>query len=302
MYQFYPYFTNDGSTGLYSLEVDDIYHSTYGALTEAYEKFLLPSHLNYLLKNKSEIKLLDICFGIGYNSKTFINEIIKFYYNEPIYTDNIKCNYKIDTNNKLFKIFIHAIDTDENLTCLSPFFITNKKNIKNNNLNFSQEKISKMLSKNIKIKYKLKKETELIFYELMKEYVSADTLKILDYPKYKKFFKTQLKAIFKHYIYKKGINSLRFDFIAFLHNIYYKYISISHKKALKCLKNIDFNFKLDINDARSSIKNDTSMYDLIFLDAFTPVKCPCLWTLDFFKELYNHLHDDGMILTYSNSA
>ena len=40
----------------------------------------------------------------------------------------------------------------------------------------------------------------------------------------------------------------------------------------------------------------------MFLDAFTPTKCPCLWTVDFLRLLYSHLEDGGMILTYSNSA
>lgn len=52
MYELYPYFTNDGSVGLFSPEADDIYHSTYGALTEAYEKFIIPLDLkNFLEKN-----------------------------------------------------------------------------------------------------------------------------------------------------------------------------------------------------------------------------------------------------------
>ena len=130
MYELYPYFTNDGSVGLFSPDADDIYHSTYGALTEAYEKFILPSNLNSFLKNNNEIKILDICFGIGYNSKSFLNYILDCLYNETIYTDKIKYSDKIDTNNKKFKIYIHAIDTDKNLACLSPLFISNKKNIK----------------------------------------------------------------------------------------------------------------------------------------------------------------------------
>lgn len=71
MYQLYPYYTNDGSVGLFSPDADDIYHSTYGALTEAYEKFILPANLDFYFKNYEEVKLLDICFGIGYNSKSF---------------------------------------------------------------------------------------------------------------------------------------------------------------------------------------------------------------------------------------
>ena len=76
MYKLYPYFTNDGSVGLFSPTDNDIYHSTYGALTEAYEKFVLPADIETYLSNKSEIKVLDICYGIGYNSKSFINYIL----------------------------------------------------------------------------------------------------------------------------------------------------------------------------------------------------------------------------------
>ena len=135
MYELYPYFTNDGSVGLFSPEADDIYHSTYGALTEAYEKFIFPAELDKFLKKNKKIKVLDICFGIGYNSKSLLNKFLEITYNETIGSDNIKCNEKIDTNNIKPKIYIKAIDTDKNLACLSPFFITGKKNIKNNNFN-----------------------------------------------------------------------------------------------------------------------------------------------------------------------
>ena len=64
----------------------------------------------------------------------------------------------------------------------------------------------------------------------------------------------------------------------------------------------DLNFDLICDDARTIIKNDTNFYDLIFLDAFTPSKCPCLWSYEFFRLLYEHLNDNGMILTYSTSA
>ena len=45
MTDFHPYFTHDGSVGLYSSQFNDIYHSATGALTEAYEKFILPANL-----------------------------------------------------------------------------------------------------------------------------------------------------------------------------------------------------------------------------------------------------------------
>ena len=79
MYELHAYFTNDGSIGLFSPEANDIYHSTYGALTEAYEKFILPSEFEKFFQKNSEIKILDICFGIGYNSKSFINNLLIFF-------------------------------------------------------------------------------------------------------------------------------------------------------------------------------------------------------------------------------
>ena len=118
MYELYPYFTNDGSVGLFSPEADDIYHSTYGALSEAYEKFILPANFDDYFKNNNEIKILDICFGIGYNTKSFLNYFFEKISNkenthiETIYTDNNSslnlgtnhdnnaiCNDKLYTNN-----------------------------------------------------------------------------------------------------------------------------------------------------------------------------------------------------------
>ena len=302
MYELYPYFTNDGSVGLFSPSADDIYHSTYGALTEAYEKFILPSNINNFLKNNSEIKILDICFGIGYNSKSFLNYFLDFLYNETIGTDKIKSIDKIDTYNKKFKIYIHALDNDKNLAYLSPFFISNNKKIKNNELSFNQEKIKRMLSNKVIQKYKLKEEVNILLLKRILDQIDEETIQILNNKKYNQFFDRNIINLFKFL----GTNECKYTLIrrlnTFLHNIYYKYISKGYKKALKALKFIDFDFNLEIDDARQSLQRDNILYNYVFLDAFTPTKCPCLWTVDFLRLLYSHLEDGGMILTYSNSA
>ena len=61
-----------------------MYHSKFGALTEAWEKFILPSGID---KNfNSEIKVLDVCYGIGYNTKA----LMSFFINKnKIYKKNI---------------------------------------------------------------------------------------------------------------------------------------------------------------------------------------------------------------------
>lgn len=100
------YFTNDGSVGLYSKDDKDVYHSVFGAMTEAYDKFILPLNLKQLLENKSELKILDICYGIGYNSKCFLNYYLENFSQKKIknvskFTEHI---YTIDTDNIFAKV------------------------------------------------------------------------------------------------------------------------------------------------------------------------------------------------------
>jgi tRNA U34 5-methylaminomethyl-2-thiouridine-forming methyltransferase MnmC len=57
----------DGTKTLYSKEFDEPYHSTKdGALHESLEKHVKPSFA--LKKTKDKIRILDICFGLGYNT------------------------------------------------------------------------------------------------------------------------------------------------------------------------------------------------------------------------------------------
>ncbi len=57
----------DGTNTLYSKEFDEPYHSTKdGALHESLEKHVKPSFS--LKKEKQQLTILDICFGLGYNT------------------------------------------------------------------------------------------------------------------------------------------------------------------------------------------------------------------------------------------
>ena len=58
--------TEDGTITLYSKEFAESYHSTFdGALHETMQKHVIPAFSFH--KNRDEIKILDICFGLGYN-------------------------------------------------------------------------------------------------------------------------------------------------------------------------------------------------------------------------------------------
>lgn len=338
MYDFHPYFTNDGSTGLYSPEFNDIYHSASGALTEACEKFIKPSHIDYLLNNYQQIKVLDICYGIGYNTKSLLNYIFekydqKFgcptdYYaqihtdktknilstsNDSIYTDNHKeqSNTNIGTvytHNKPAGIFINAIDNDENLFCLSPFIKTGEKDFAKHNLNIPCDKIHKYLTDSSPAD--CMKINNLVNYVILDNIVkqfpqifaNKEINSILSDKNLDCFFENDIRGIYRSLNNQDIHISLLRRLNSFLHNIYYRHVSNGYKRRLKGSILNDFILDFKCGDARKIISRDSDKYHLIFLDAFTPSKCPCLWSLEFFKLLFEHMEPDGMLLTYSSSA
>jgi len=348
MYDLYPYFTNDGSVGLFSPTDDDIYHSTYGALTESWQKFIIPSHLKEYLETHHEVKILDICYGIGYNTKTalqvFVDNFLKNEKNikninikksknsgpltnsiEAIYTDNIssECSsdFSVLQNEICSNILIDAVDIDKTLINLSPFI----KNSVNNNYFFNKyilkkylkadetknkllqiKKMAKPKLKPLQKKFRIMNEIPMIILaKLFGNNLGLSDpilMSILNSKKYTPFF-SKFMLNFARFSLNRGYNyNKKSKKCAFLHNIYYRYVSKSYKIAKKVLFNtkIDLNFHVD--DARRFIQSTNNTYNFIFLDAFTPAKCPVLWSLDFFNELYAKLHEDGIILTYSSSA
>lgn len=368
MYELYPYFTNDGTVGLFSPVDDDIYHSTYGALTESWQKFIQPSLLEEYLKNNNSVKILDICYGIGYNTKTalqvFVNNLnndknfnkfceknskinlTRSPNNAAIDSDNInsknsdtkfienevsQANYQNnnplgnaaidsdnisdDSNKDVYKeILIDAVDTDKILINLSPF-ITNGLNSKvfpqnlplNKHLSQSvKDKLQQIQKiKNSKVNlppenYKLKNEVPIILLNKLiendSEFLNDKILQtILNQKKYSPYFSKYMVNLGGKYDIIKNKSS-------YLHNIYYQHISNSYKNSQKILKNNKIDINFHSTDARSFIRSTLNRYNFIFLDAFTPAKCPSLWSFEFFSELYSRLENDGMFLTYSNSA
>ncbi len=59
--------TADGSETFYNDEVGDVYHTKSGAVEEAFLKYAEPARIAELAKS-GNVRILDICFGLGYNS------------------------------------------------------------------------------------------------------------------------------------------------------------------------------------------------------------------------------------------
>lgn len=196
--------TEDGSYTLTSGSRDEndpeTLHSTFGARTEAFKKFAIPSKLREKSESSNYLRILDICSGIGYNASAVLD-----YLNDS------------DT-----EIEIDMVESSLE-TLATTLFIPN----------------------------------------------------ICESHGY-------VKKTIESYLMDKGY--LRYN---------------------KVLSDIPSNIKLNIHvmDARTYVKNIMNVeYDAVFLDPFSPSKCPELYTVDFFNKLKELLTPTALILTYTASS
>ena len=72
---FTPQATGDGSYTFYSEEFQEAFHSSFGAKQEAEVRYIKPCGIKELASSRSTIRLLDICYGLGYNSAAALEAI-----------------------------------------------------------------------------------------------------------------------------------------------------------------------------------------------------------------------------------
>ncbi|MCC5636729.1 hypothetical protein LC593_12825 [Nostoc sp. CHAB 5844] len=71
---FVPQATADGSFTFFSQEFSESFHSHFGAKQESYFKFVEPTQLGEAAL-KPFVRLLDICYGLGYNTAAALQKI-----------------------------------------------------------------------------------------------------------------------------------------------------------------------------------------------------------------------------------
>ncbi len=242
-------FTDDNSVGLYSKKTEDIFHSKTGALKESYDKFISPC--SNLIQSSNKLNILDICYGIGYNTKAIL--------------------YKYPEK----QFYIDALEYSRDFVKLSPFIFDaiNDDELKSFILAQINPKIDEIIS----------------------------IIKVIDARCNIQFFSDFLSQ-FKGCLLSRGyINNLQMSERAFLHNIYYSYISNDFKYPFKATKYGKSKINFFYGDARSSIKGMNNTYDIVFLDAFSPQKDPTLWTIDFLNIVKNKMKDNSILVSYSKS-
>ncbi|MGK7910713.1 MAG: tRNA (5-methylaminomethyl-2-thiouridine)(34)-methyltransferase MnmD [Synechococcus sp.] len=67
--------TSDGSVTFFSEEFQQAFHNFSGARQEALEKYVLPTNLLALAMERQELHIVDVCFGLGYNSAVALERI-----------------------------------------------------------------------------------------------------------------------------------------------------------------------------------------------------------------------------------
>ena len=89
--------TKDNSITFHNEKFDESYHCLAGAVSEAKIKFIEPCKIRELAK-KGSITILDICFGLGYNSAAAIDAALE---------SNPNCKINIiglENDEKLFNV------------------------------------------------------------------------------------------------------------------------------------------------------------------------------------------------------
>ena len=214
----------------------------------------------------------------------FINPSIKFFENSQNINVLDLCSgvgYNLKAfllQNENISANIHSVDIDKEFILLSPFV-----NDSIDDIDLKLFILSEILSNGISISeiYTLISE---VLYKSDNRFFCLDMLNLI------KFL-----SLGGYDLYGQPQNN------QFVHNIYYKYISNNMKNDLKCNKYENININYLIGDARTILKNTDLIYDIVFLDGFSPQKDPVLWTYDFLSLIKNKINSDSVLVSYSKS-
>ncbi|TVQ48019.1 MAG: hypothetical protein EA365_02405 [Gloeocapsa sp. DLM2.Bin57] len=187
--------TADGSFTFFSPEYQELFHSHQGAKKEAEQKFIQPCQIREKVQKHNHIRILDICYGLGYNSASAL---------ETIWLVNPTC-----------QIELIALEINPEVP---------QQAIKDNLLSLWNPQVRSSLSQ---LAENYHNQTETLTAKLLRG---------------------------------------------------------------------------DARQTIKSLKNQGFLADAIFLDPFSPPKCPQLWTVEFLDLVAKNLSPQGRLATYSCAA
>lgn len=107
--------TEDGSVTFFSEDFKEHYHASIGARTEAEQKFIGPSRLAERL-SAGPVRLLDVCFGLGYNSLCAMNTAVAL--DASLTIDALEIDRRV-VRNAAAMVPVHESDGFDWRDCLS---------------------------------------------------------------------------------------------------------------------------------------------------------------------------------------
>jgi tRNA U34 5-methylaminomethyl-2-thiouridine-forming methyltransferase MnmC len=96
--------TEDGSITCFDQHTGELYHNRAGAYTEALKTYVEPCCLSSKVISQSTIQLLDVCFGLGYNSFVFLDHLSELLESTPRPTSHLTIQILgIDQDDRILK-------------------------------------------------------------------------------------------------------------------------------------------------------------------------------------------------------
>lgn len=105
--------TEDGSITCRDARTGELYHNRAGAYTEALHNYVEPCNLERLVLQRKSLRVLDVCFGLGYNTFVLILELLK--------------SLQEQKPAQSFQLDVLAIDRDENILSVLPAVLSDER-------------------------------------------------------------------------------------------------------------------------------------------------------------------------------
>ena len=230
-------YTQDGTAGLYDNKTDDIFHSASGALKEAFDKFINPINESFI-EFDNNVNVLDICYGVGYNSKALLNTLSILY--DSVNIDALEYNKSY----VYMSPFLNDGITDDDLKI---FLIKNLINTQSD-----LDLLKGILSYLVNNKSEFMSPFGMTFFNLLSDYRGINTP--IDE------FKANLHNIYYKYISDSMMNGLKFN--NYNKSVFNAYYGDARKSVFNTIKQYDVIFL----DAFSP-KKDPVLWTINFLSA-----------------------------------
>ncbi|WP_181256706.1 tRNA (5-methylaminomethyl-2-thiouridine)(34)-methyltransferase MnmD [Merismopedia glauca] len=226
-----PEITADGSFTFFSSEFGETFHSHQGAHAEALLKFIEPTQLRQKAR-MDRLCLLDICYGLGYNTAVAI---------EAIWQINPDC-----------VVEVVALESDIAVPQAAIAHLTDAAQLETRRRQMDLQNPDRTGDGESKIHNPTSKMGSVSFWDDL-----------------------EVQSILKALATVQAVRTPK---------LYAQLLVGDARKTLKEVKNSGF------------------LADAIFLDPFSPPRCPQLWTVEFISLVSQCLKPDGRLATYSCAA